>query len=1029
MSSDKRKKNNEARMKVYDKKKEEETWNQYEHYIVEHHFKKFKHTVWHWSRVPEEHLWNAGYINDFNKHRLERLASSKEGINRHKDYGLDGFALDLDKNYHGLQAKFYSTNKVSANDIGTFYSVTRRLNKKNPLSKGYLYTSTNLEPTLAEDIECIGDIIHEKVLFEPEDKRKTRHQKKVVEEVNLPLRQYQKDALESLKEEREGLGTLSLFCGGGKTLIAGHYLSELKPKIIVMMAPLKISVDNLYQRMESFFIGYDHLVIDSDSGNTTDLDVVKAKLDEDKPIILYTTFASAVNVLSEIFDENEELFEDSFCLVDECHNILNNTELCEFISRFYDGLLMSATIPEELYEVIDCEPVYEYGMAEAIKEEYCVDYNVWLPLVVKKEETNSIEIDIPEEFEKSDLCAKVLFLVNGMLQTGSKRCIVYLRSTDECAAFTELFTKVCKEYHGLSSWTETIDCDVKQEKRRTILNDFQTDKDDLTTLHILASVRILDEAVDVVRCDSEFITYVGVNADDKRAVQRLQRGGRLDSSNPFKKNNLFVWCSEYASMLSMLSLLKDSDPEFHTKLRILNGDYNAVGKKESIEKSAIQLGDLQKYVEVRCLSLIEYHTIKINELKLFYEINKKEPRRLSENIEEKRLAEYIKQRRKDKVKNVLSKIIENKISESLQWFVWDVLSNKHNNNIRLIKEFYEQNKYLPRSSSDDKNEKKLGIYIVNCRKDYKKGEIKKEVYNLINENIPTFIWDYHYEKNRIQVEKLSNFYNKFKEPPKYRGKREYENSAYIYYAHIRNKYKSNEIPDYLKIMLEDKCPWIIYDPIKNGILEKILKIKEFYEKYKKQPSSSDNSPIEEKRFCYFIEDSRQAILKKDNLTDIDKFRKEQIEKYLPWFVWKPDISNNWNNKFKEVKDFFEINQRLPTYNIDNKNESLLATWIGTQRKKFIKNELSDENIKTLESLTIWSWSNNNKQIEWLEKLKKIKEYYTSNNNLPKLSIKNITDKETKSIIRWISDQKKNYKSGILLEERIKALEELNWWKW
>jgi len=974
MSSDKRKKNNEARMKVYDKKKEEETWNQYEHYIVEHHFKKFKHTVWHWSRVPEEHLWNAGYINDFNKHRLERLASSKEGINRHKDYGLDGFALDLDKNYHGLQAKFYSTNKVSANDIGTFYSVTRRLNKKNPLSKGYLYTSTNLEPTLAEDIECIGDIIHEKVLFEPEDKRKTRHQKKVVEEVNLPLRQYQKDALESLKEEREGLGTLSLFCGGGKTLIAGHYLSELKPKIIVMMAPLKISVDNLYQRMESFFIGYDHLVIDSDSGNTTDLDVVKAKLDEDKPIILYTTFASAVNVLSEIFDENEELFEDSFCLVDECHNILNNTELCEFISRFYDGLLMSATIPEELYEVIDCEPVYEYGMAEAIKEEYCVDYNVWLPLVVKKEETNSIEIDIPEEFEKSDLCAKVLFLVNGMLQTGSKRCIVYLRSTDECAAFTELFTKVCKEYHGLSSWTETIDCDVKQEKRRTILNDFQTDKDDLTTLHILASVRILDEAVDVVRCDSEFITYVGVNADDKRAVQRLQRGGRLDSSNPFKKNNLFVWCSEYASMLSMLSLLKDSDPEFHTKLRILNGDYNAVGKKESIEKSAIQLGDLQKYVEVRCLSLIEYHTIKINELKLFYEINKKEPRRLSENIEEKRLAEYIKQRRKDKVKNVLSKIIENKISESLQWFVWDVLSNKHNNNIRLIKEFYEQNKYLPRSSSDDKNEKKLGIYIVNCRKDYKKGEIKKEVYNLINENIPTFIWDYHYEKNRIQVEKLSNFYNKFKEPPKYRGKREYENSAYIYYAHIRNKYKSNEIPDYLKIMLEDKCPWIIYDPIKNGILEKILKIKEFYEKYKKQPSSSDNSPIEEKRFCYFIEDSRQAILKKDNLTDIDKFRKEQIEKYLPWFVWKPDISNNWNNKFKEVKDFFEINQRLPTYNIDNKNESLLATWIGTQRKKFIKNELSDENIKTLESLTIWSWSNNNKQIEWLEKLKKIKEY-------------------------------------------------------
>jgi superfamily II DNA or RNA helicase len=483
----------------------EEPWLEYERYIIEHHYKTHNHITWHWPRVPEEHLYNAGYLNDYNKHRLERLAASKEGINRHKDYGLDGIALDSDNTYHGLQAKYYTSNKVTANDIGTFQSVSRRLNKKNSLSKGYLYTSTNLEATLAEDIEYIGDIIHEKVLFEPEGKC---YEKNVINEIDLSLRQYQKDALESLKEEREGLGTLSLFCGGGKTLIAGHYLFELKPKIIVMIAPLKISVDNLRSRMESFFDGYEHLVIDSDSGNTTDPDVVKGKLEEDKPIVLYTTFASAVNVLSEIFDENEELFEESFCLVDECHNIVNNTELCEFISRFYDGLLMSATIPEELYEVIDCEPVYEYGMAEAIKEGYCVDYNVWLPQVVKKDQGNTIEIDIPEDFEESDLCAKVLFLVTGMLQTGSKRCIVYLRNTDECAAFNELFTKVCKEYQGLSSWTETIDCNVKQEKRRTILENFQSKKEDLTTLHILASVRILDEAVDVVRCDSEFISSV-----------------------------------------------------------------------------------------------------------------------------------------------------------------------------------------------------------------------------------------------------------------------------------------------------------------------------------------------------------------------------------------------------------------------------------------------------------------------------------------------------------------------------------------
>jgi superfamily II DNA or RNA helicase len=940
MSSDKRKKNNEARMKVYDKKKEEEAWNQYEHYIVEHHFKKYKHTVWHWSRVPEEHLWNAGYINDFNKHRLERLASSKEGINRHKDYGLDGFALDLDKNYHGLQAKFYSTNKVSANDIGTFYSVTRRLNKKNPLSKGYLYTSTNLEPTLAEDIECIGDIIHEKVLFEPEDKRKTRHQKKVVEEVNLPLRQYQKDALESLKEEREGLGTLSLFCGGGKTLIAGHYLSELKPKIIVMMAPLKISVDNLRQRMESFFNGYDHLVIDSDSGNTTDLDVVKAKLDEDKPIILYTTFASAVNVLSEIFDENEELFEDSFCLVDECHNILNNTELCEFISRFYDGLLMSATIPEELYEVIDCEPVYEYGMAEAIKEEYCVDYNVWLPLVVKKEETNSIEIDIPEEFEKSDLCAKVLFLVNGMLQTGSKRCIVYLRNTDECAAFTELFTKVSKEYHGLSSWTETIDCDVKQEKRRTILEEFQTDKDDLTTLHILASVRILDEAVDVVRCDSEFITYVGVNADDKRAVQRLQRGGRLDLSNPSKKNNLFIWCSEYASMLSMLSLLKESDPEFHTKLRILNGDYNAVGKKESIEKSAIQLGDLQKYVEVRCLSADEVWEEKYYILKELFIDNP--PTYNKDNLKEKNIAKWMYQQRSNYKKRYLT---ENKIKklENFNWWVWEknldnIWLNHYNN---LIK-YYNDNKSFP-----SKKEKKLHNWVTTQKLFYKENKLSNERINKL-EYLDWWIWNldnkWHYKYNElIQFYKLNTRLPLFKNNNK-------EKSLCTWVSKQRKKYNDKTLNNNYVNKLNNLTWWNWDISIETKWHNKYNEVIKYIETNNKFPSHSKNNNKLEKELGLWI--SKQKLAYKETNLSEDKIKK--LEKLDNW-TWKKDFDNLWNESLKRIIEYINKNNKLPSGNSTNLEEKKIAKWINIQKYNYRNNIIWQERILILEKLNWWKW--------------------------------------------------------------------------
>jgi len=1009
MSSDKRKKNNEARMKVYDKKKEEETWNQYEHYIVEYHFKKYKHTVWHWSRVPEEHLWNAGYINDFNKHRLERLASNKEGINRHKDYGLDGFALDLEKNYHGLQAKFYSTNKVSANDIGTFYSVTRRLNKKNPLSKGYLYTSTNLEPTLAEDIHCIGDIIHEKVLFESEDKRKTRHQKKVVEEINLPLRQYQKDALESLKEEREGLATLSLFCGGGKTLIAGHYLSELKPKIIVIIAPLKISVDNLYQRMESFFNGYDHLVIDSDSGNTTDVDIVKAKLDEDKPIILYTTFASAVNVLSEIFDENEELFEDSFCLLDECHNILNNTELCDFISRFYDGLLMSATIPEELYEVIDCEPVYEYGIAEAIKEEYCVDYNVWLPLVVKKEETNAIEIDIPKEFEKSDLCAKVLFLVNGMLQTGSKRCIVYLRNTDECAAFTELFTKVCKEYHGLSSWTETIHCNVKQEKRRTILEDFQTDKDDLTTLHVLASVRILDEAVDVVRCDSEFITYVGINADDKRAVQRLQRGGRLDSMNPSKKNNLFIWCSEYASMLSMLSLLKESDPEFHTKLRILNGTYDTVGKKESIEKSAVQLGDLQKYVEVRCLSADEVWEEKYNKMVKFWEENRKFPGYRS------KLGQWISDQRKYFKKGKVSKERIKKLN-NLIWWKWEIdFEQRWNDKFEELKEFYNKNNRFPKLKSNNHLEKKLCLWINRNRDIYKNGNIDNKKIDKLN-SLSWWFWGFDeiWDNNFIIMKEFYHTNNRFPSPS---SDNIVEQKLSSWICTNKSNYKKKKIDKYKTDKL-NSLYWWVWEVDHNIKWNKMFEnLNEYYNKNKKFPPQKSENKVEND-IAHWI--SRQRQNYKNN--SIEDKRIEKLNSLI-WWVWKIDDNKIWNENFEKIKKYYNKNNKFPSAGAKDIDEKTLGHWISRNRDKYKNGILENNMIEKLNSLTWWFWGLDE---IWGKNLDYLKEYYKNNHKFPSQHSKNIFDKK---LGRWVIMQRQNYRKSIITKEHIDILNKLDWWKW
>jgi superfamily II DNA or RNA helicase len=208
-----------------------------------------------------------------------------------------------------------------------------------------------------------------------------------------------------------------------------------------------------------------------------------------------------------------------------------------------------------------------------------------------------------------------------MLKTGSRRCIVYLNSREECDTFNQIFSKVCSEYHGISSWTEKIDCEVVLERRRQLLEQFQSEKTIKNTLHILSSVRILDEAVDIVKCDSEFIGSVGENSSDIRCVQRLFRGGRLDKSNINKINNLFIWSKEIPNVVNMLSLLRDSDPEFHKKVSVLDGSYDSSGKGngDRVELKAIELKSLEKALEIKCLSLLDYHRTMLNKIKDFNE--------------------------------------------------------------------------------------------------------------------------------------------------------------------------------------------------------------------------------------------------------------------------------------------------------------------------------------------------------------------------------------------------------------------------
>ena len=88
---------------------------QYEHEMITHYCNLFPNRkAWHWSVIPEDLLFECGYIHDYNKTRLDRLKKKKErleGINRVSDYGFDGFPLRKDFPLIGYSEIIYDFNK------------------------------------------------------------------------------------------------------------------------------------------------------------------------------------------------------------------------------------------------------------------------------------------------------------------------------------------------------------------------------------------------------------------------------------------------------------------------------------------------------------------------------------------------------------------------------------------------------------------------------------------------------------------------------------------------------------------------------------------------------------------------------------------------------------------------------------------------------------------------------------------------------------------------------------------------------
>src|SRR3990172_8005764 len=110
---------------------------------------------------------------------------------------------------------------------------------------------------------------------------------------------------------------------------------------------------------------------------------------------------------------------DSILIVDEAHNLVRKKDLIRIVKSFPNVLLVTATPPNQMKKLVGGETIYHYPLSRAIKEQKVCDYRIYLPLITSKNTAENIEI--PSELKELDnnICKKTLFLINGLLRTGS----------------------------------------------------------------------------------------------------------------------------------------------------------------------------------------------------------------------------------------------------------------------------------------------------------------------------------------------------------------------------------------------------------------------------------------------------------------------------------------------------------------------------------------------------------------------------------------------------------------------------------
>jgi superfamily II DNA or RNA helicase len=928
-------------------------FEEYEFQICDYHRITTNDYVWHWKYIPEEHLFASGFITNYNTHRLKRKERLREEPNNIREYGLDGLSFNRDGIYHGLQAKCWNSKKyLTASDLGSFLNVIfTRLMTINQLSCGYLYHTCRLQADVRDSFKHHPNLISKLLPF-----NKIEETYIIGSEKNFELYPPQKDALIALKNGWENCGLVSMPCALGKTVLLGNYLRDVQPKHAIILSPLRVLTKQILDRIHPFIPEKKSVLVDSDERGTTNIEDVKKFLEN--PCLISITYESFLN----IFVESGEIeIEDALIVVDEAHNLIQYPEIMDYLNDLSEkSVLLTATPSETMMEYLNCDIIYEYLMSEAIRENYVCDYLINVPILDLVD--NRVDIDIPDELQhlNNDLTMKCLFLLSGMLETGSRRCIIYCCSIEECEVFNEIFSEISRNYHGIECWSNSITANTNVRKRDEILNNFQNNA---AKISILSSVRILNEGINIVKCDSVFITKV--NDNEIVAVQRMCRANRKDAENPCKIANCFIWADDLDKTVEMLQFLKTNDESrFYNKIVARNGNYERKREATEIKKDIDYTKSLKEYISVRSMNYEDIWKMKLENVGKYIDVNNKLPSSIDKNDSIKKLGIWIYHQKQNylKEKEIMKSPENRKLWEEFTEKYSEYLQSNEKqweNTLKVISEYIDKNKKLP--SQYDKNDsiKKLGQWIATQKKNYSKKEFimkTPQICKLWEEFIEIysgyFINNEEKWENTLKV--ISEYIDKNKKLPSKYDKNDSITKLGSWIQNQKINYTKKEqimkSPEILKLWEEFQEKYSEYFISNEEQWENTLKVVgKYIDENNKLPSTIDkNESI--KKLGQWVSCQKQKYAKKEKIMKSPQIRKlweEFQEKYSEYFIRNKE---KWENTLKLIEEYVDENKKFPSKHDKNESIKKLGAWIQNQKTNYAKKE---NIMKTPEICKLW----------------------------------------------------------------------------